>query len=254
VEVLEYSAIFVSLVIVGFGILIVTAFAGRQSIPDGLEINGIRIVKDRFVSLAVLPLADGGAALFDAGDDKTGKAILGELSRLGLGPEDVKAIFLTHGHRDHISGAPLFPNAQVMALSEEVDIAEGRASSGGPIPRFLPVKPTGVKIGRTLQDGEVVDLGTVKVRVFAVPGHTAGCAAYLVNGVLILGDAADAGSDGRVRCSPWIFSKDQAQDRASLRRLATRLAGDGCVEALVFAHSGVLKQGIEPLALAARGW
>jgi hypothetical protein len=36
--------------------------------------------------------------------------------------------------------------------------------------------------------------------------------------------------------------------------LATRLAGDGCVEALVFAHSGVLKQGIEPLALAARGW
>ena len=253
-EILEYLALFVALVIVGVGILIATTFMGRQSIPDGLEINGLRIVKDGFVSICVLPLAGGDVALFDAGNDKRGKAILGELSRLGLGRENVKTIFLTHGHRDHIAGAPLFPNAQVMALSEEVDVAEGRVSPGGPIMRIMPVRPTGVKINRALHDGEVVDLGTAKVRVFAVPGHTAGSAAYLVNGVLMLGDAADAGSDGRVKGSPWLFSKDQAQDRASLSRLAMRLASQGGVQALVFAHSGVLKQGIEPLTLAARGW
>ena len=114
--------------------------------------------------------------------------------------------------------------------------------------------PAGVKIHRALHDGEVVDLGTAKVRVFAVPGHTAGSAAYLVNGVLMLGDAADAGSDGRVKGSPWLSSKDQAQDRASVSRLAMRLASQGGVQALVFAHSVVSKQGIEPLTLAARGW
>ena len=253
-EVLAYLALFVALVIVGVGILIATTFMGRQSIPDGLEINGLRIVKDGFVSISVLPLAGGEVALFDAGIDKTGKAILDELSRRGLGRENVKTIFLTHGHRDHIAGAPLFSNAQVMALSEEVAIAEGRTSPGGPIMRVLPVRPTGVKINRALHDGEVVDLGTACVRVFAVPGHTAGSAAYLVNGVLLLGDAADAGSDGRVKGSPWIFSKDQAQNRASLGRLAKRLAGEGGVQALVFAHSGVLNQGIEPLTLATRRW
>ena len=257
-EVLAYVAVFVALVValvsVGVGILIATTFMGRQSIPDGLEINGLRIVKDGFVSISVLPLAGGEVALFDTGNDKTGKAILDELSRLGLGRENVRTIFLTHGHRDHIAGVPLFPNAQVMALSEEVDIAEGRTSPGGPIMRVLPVRPTGVKINRALHDGEVVDLGTARVRVFAVPGHTAGSAAYLVNGVLMLGDAADAGSDGHVKGSPWLASKDQAQNRASLSRLAMRLAGEGGVEALVFAHSGVLKQGIEPLTLAARGW
>jgi glyoxylase-like metal-dependent hydrolase (beta-lactamase superfamily II) len=252
--ILECLALAVALVIVGAGILIATVFMGRQSIPDGLEINGLRIVKDGFVGICVLPLAGGDVTLFDAGIDKTGKAILRELSRLGLGRENVKTIFLTHGHPDHVAGAPLFPNAQVMALSEEVDVAEGRVSSGGPILRMMPVRPTGVKIHRALHDGEVVDLGTAQVRVFAVPGHTAGSAAYLVNGVLMLGDAADAGSDGRVKGSPWLFSKDQARNRASLSRLATLLASQGGVQALVFAHSGALQQGIEPLTRAARGW
>jgi glyoxylase-like metal-dependent hydrolase (beta-lactamase superfamily II) len=253
-ESLEYLALVLALVIIGFVILIAATFMRRQRIPDGLEINGLRIVKDGFVSVCLLPLAGGEAALFDAGNDKTGKAILRELARLGLGPENVTTIFLTHGHRDHVAGAPLFPGARVMALSEEVDVVEGRASSGGPILRMLPVRPTGMTVNRALRDGEVVDLGTAKVRVFAVPGHTAGSAAYLVNRVLMLGDAADVGSDGRLKSPPWLFSKDRAQDRASLKRLAMRLANEGGVEALVCAHSGALKQGLEPLALAARGW
>jgi glyoxylase-like metal-dependent hydrolase (beta-lactamase superfamily II) len=252
--ILKYFALVVLLAIIGVGILVATIFMGRQPIPDGLEINGLHIVKDGIVSICVLPLAGGDIALFDAGNDKAGKAILGELSRLGLAPKNVRTIFLTHGHLDHIAAVPLFPDAQVMALFDEVGVAEGRVSPGGPFMLFMPVKPTGVKIHRALHGGEVVDLGTAKVQVFAVPGHTAGSAAYLVNGVLMLGDTADADSHGRVKGSLWLFSKDQAQDRESLSRLAMRLAGQGGVQALVFSHSGVLKQGIEPLTLAARGW
>jgi len=253
-EILELVALVAGLAVAVVVVLLVVAVAGRRSLPQRLEINGVHILKDGFVSVCLLPLADGGAALFDAGNDKSGKTVLAELSRLGLGRESVKTIFLTHGHRDHIAGARAFPNAQAMALAEEVDVAEGRASPGGPFMIVLPIKPSGLKVHRALADGDAVDLGGAVVQVFAVPGHTPGSAAYLVNGVLILGDAADAAKDGRIRGAPWLFTASRARNRASLRRLAERLSGEARVEALVFGHSGALQQGLEPLAAAAREW
>jgi glyoxylase-like metal-dependent hydrolase (beta-lactamase superfamily II) len=110
-----------------------------------------------------------------------------------------------------------------------------------------------VKVTRTLQDGETVMLDQLPVRVFGVPGHTAGSAAYLVNGGLFLGDAADATSDGTIKPAPWIFSDSQALDRASLVNLDRRLIQDGSdVKAIAFAHSGVLVNGLAPLTAFAQ--
>jgi glyoxylase-like metal-dependent hydrolase (beta-lactamase superfamily II) len=232
---------------------IASAFVGRQSITDGFEINGIRIVKDGIVSVAFVPIGTGEVALIDAGNDKSGKAILAELARRQLGSDAVKAILLTHGHPDHTAAILLFPSAQVMALGAEVALVEGRAGAHGPLTRLMPMSPTGVKVTRVLQDGETVMLDQVPVRVFAVPGHTAGSAAYLVNGVLFLGDAADATSDGTIKPAPWVFSDSQAQDRASLIHLDQRLIQDGSdVRAIAFAHSGVLVNELAPLTAFAQ--
>ena len=76
----------------------------------------------------------------------------------------------------------------------------------------------------TLKDGDTLMLGPHTVHVYAVPGHTQGSAAYLVDDVLFMGDAADTKSDGTVIGSPWIFSDSQPQDRASLVALDARLA------------------------------
>lgn len=233
---LKVVGLVVLLLFIFAGILIGTAFLGRRSITDGMEINGIRILKDGFVSVAVIPLGPGEVALIDAGNDKSGKAIVAELSRRQLGPESVTAILITHGHPDHIASIPVFPKAQVMALETEVPLVERRA-----------------RVTRPLHDGETVALGQTQVRVFAVPGHTAGSAAYLVNGVLFLGDAADVASDGKIKGSPWIFSSSQAQDRASLVRLDQRLIEENAnVKAIAFAHSGVLSEGLAPLTAFAQ--
>jgi hypothetical protein len=49
--------------------------------------------------------------------------------------------------------------------------------------------------------------------------------------------------------SSWAFSESQAQDRASLVRLQQLLAKENAdVKTIVFAHSGVLTQGLAPLA------
>ena len=102
---------------------------------------------------------------------------------------------------------------------------------------------------RGLRDGETVLLNEMPVQVFAVPGHTGGSAAYLVNRVLFMGDSADATTEGALRAAVWAFSDDPAQNRASLVRLHQRLTEEGeAVEAIAFAHSGVLVQGLAPLA------
>ncbi len=234
---------------VAVGALLASALVGRQAIVDGSEVNGIRIVADGITSLAVVPVGDGQVALIDAGNDKAGKAVLAELSRRHLGPDAVAAVFLTHGHGDHRGAVPLFPKAQVMALAAEAPVVEGRESGGGPLNRLLGTSPSGIEVTRRLQDGETVSVGDQTFRVYAVPGHTPGSAAYLVGRVLFLGDAADASNDGRIMRSAWVFSQSQAEDQASLIGLSRRLARENTdVTAIVFAHSGTLNQGLVPLA------
>jgi glyoxylase-like metal-dependent hydrolase (beta-lactamase superfamily II) len=252
-RILKIVGLVLLLLVVAVVGLVAVTFLGRQSITDGVEIGNIRIVKDGVVSVAVMPVGPREVALVDAGNDATGAAILAELAKLQLGPEAVTAIFLTHGHPDHTGAVHLFPKAQVMALEAEVGLVEGREGAHGPLTRLFPVRPTGLKVTRPLHDGETVMLDQITVRVFAVPGHTAGSAAYLVNGALFLGDAADTNTAGEISGSPWIFSDSQAQDRASLVRLAQRLAEEHAdVKALVFAHSGVRTEGLAPLTAFAQ--
>jgi glyoxylase-like metal-dependent hydrolase (beta-lactamase superfamily II) len=238
-RILKLIGLVVLLVVLGVGSLLAVTFMGRKAIVDGQEINRIRIIEDGITSFAIVPIDNRQVVLIDAGNDQNGEAVLAELTRRGLGPDAVSTILLTHGHPDHTAAVHLFPNAQVMALEPEVPLVEGRAGSNGPVTRLFPVSPTGITVGRVLQGGDVVTVGATPIRVYAVPGHTAGSAAYLVNDVLFLGDAADVESTGSLRGAPWIFSDSQAEDRASLARLEQQLVADGVtVKALVPAHSG----------------
>ena len=235
--------------------LFAPAFIGLQPIPDDFEMNGVSIVPDGFVAIGVVDAGGGQVVLIDGGLDASGEAILTEVSRRGLGPQAVAAILLSHGHGDHIAAAAadLFPNAEVMALEAEVGLAEGRVAPGSPLGRIMPVSPTGVEVTRALRDGETVQVGSATIQVYAVPGHTAGSAAYLVNGVLFLGDEANGTPDGEVTGPPWVFSDDTAQARESLVRLEQRLRSEGAnVQAIAFAHSGPLVQGLEPLSAFAQ--
>ena len=251
---LKIVGLFVAVLVVAVVALLVATFMGRQSIADGADANGFRIVKDGIVSVAVIPVSEGEMALVDAGNDKSAKAILAELSRRHLGPDAVTTILITHGHPDHTGGVAMFPKAQVIALETEKALVEGRAGAKGPLTRLFPVNPTGITVTKTVADGDTLMLGPHRVRVFAVPGHTQGSAAYLVDDVLFMGDAADAKSDGTVIGSPWVFSDSQPQDRASLVALDERLARENVpVKVIAFSHSGLLANGRAPLDAYATG-
>ncbi len=115
------------------------------------------------------------------------------------------------------------------------------------------MRPTGITVTRALRDGDDVSVGGTAVRVFAVPSHTAGSAAYLIRDVLVIGDSADTASDGSLTPAVWIFSDSQDVDRASLVSLSHRLADEAVtIQAIEFAHSGVLIDGLNPLTTFAR--
>jgi glyoxylase-like metal-dependent hydrolase (beta-lactamase superfamily II) len=252
-RILKAVGIVLLVVMLGVAAVLAATFMGRQPIQDGQEFSGMRVVEDGFTAIGVIPINDRQIALVDTGQDASGEVIKRELTRRNLQPDAVSAILVTHGHADHIGAVGQFPQARVMALEAEVPLIEGRAGAKGPVPRLFPVSPTGITVDQVLHDGEVVMLDSLPVRVYAVPGHTAGSAAYFVNGALFIGDSADIASDGRLQGSPWIFSDSQAENRASLVHLEQRLVGDGAnVRVIIPSHSGTAS-GLGALTDFARG-
>jgi glyoxylase-like metal-dependent hydrolase (beta-lactamase superfamily II) len=167
-------------------------------------------------------LADGSIALIDAGADDGATAIRATLTGMGKEPADVRAIFLTHRHDDHVAGARAFPGTAIYAMESAT-------------PRT-----------HLLQDSERVEIGGTVVEAFAIPGHTAGSAAFLVHGVLFLGDSAAGLSDGSLGPNT-MMSEDGPRTERALAALAERLKPRRAeIHYIAFGHQGAV-EGLDPL-------
>jgi glyoxylase-like metal-dependent hydrolase (beta-lactamase superfamily II) len=208
------------------GLLLLTslclACADVTPIEDGGVFGPVVTLKDWFTSCQLLKTRDG-AVLFDACFREG--ALEDGLAANGLTPADVTHVLLTHAHGDHVGGLGLLEHAELLALA-------------GAQPN-LDQHADGRRIDRTIIDGEVLTLGEHQVRVFSIPGHTPGSAAYLVDGTLVLGDNAVLTGDGTLAPAPERNSDDPARVVASLVALEERLAAEELeVRWLVPSHSG----------------
>ena len=172
----------------------------------------------------IFDLNGGGVGLVDAGSDLDAKAILAALARMRKTSTDVRAIFLTHQHADHVGGARAFPAAHVYVFAPDKNAVERR----------------GIRITRGLQDGERVEVSGTTVEAFGLPGHTPGSGAFLVHGVVFLGDSAAAAYDSSFQPNT-ITSAEPDEVVRSLRALADRLKSRRPeIRHLAFGHQGPL--------------
>jgi glyoxylase-like metal-dependent hydrolase (beta-lactamase superfamily II) len=126
--------IIVSIVVAVLGVAgVVTvgsAFAGLAESKPGRVAPGVELVKDGFVNVFLIDV-DQCVVLIDCGTDPTGKAIIETLVHRTQTENDVKAIFLTHGHGDHTAACNRFPNATIYAFEGDRGLIEETASARG---------------------------------------------------------------------------------------------------------------------------
>ncbi len=135
------------------------------------------------VGVFVRTLADGRVALIEAASGATVPTVLRGLGALGLGPEDVAGIFVTHVHLDHAAGAgglcawadaPVFVHPDgARHLHDPSRLWNSAARLYGDAMDRLwgPMRPVPEELLRPLPDGRTLTLGGTPFRVLHTPGH-----------------------------------------------------------------------------------
>ncbi|HEV2156568.1 N-acyl homoserine lactonase family protein [Bradyrhizobium sp.] len=111
------------------------------------------------------------------------KTLAGQLEQLGLKPDDVKAMAVSHTHPDHSGNVELFPQATLYVQKAEYDWPGANNE-----PRFKPSHPV------ELLSGDKDVFGDGSVTILSTPGHTPGHQSLLVKlpktgAVVLSGDA-----------------------------------------------------------------
>ena len=248
-QILKIIGICATTLVVAVIVLGLVFFAGLQKAGGGPSLGaGLEPVQDGMSTVYLLDAGNGQLVLVDAGNDVKGTAIQAALANRHATADNVAAILITHAHPDHDATIPMFPKAAIYALKREVPLADGSESFQGPVLRLFGAHNTHpFQVSHPLEDGEKFTIGNLEVTAFAVPGHTPGSAAYLLSGVLFMGDSAQITSKQQLIGPNGLFSNDTSEGAASLKHLDQELQPRAAeIKFLSTAHTGNVA-GLEPL-------
>ena len=176
--------------------VLASAAAAQQPLPPGvpetfrsffepaepLKIVGpIHFVGTRDLGV-YLVATKAGHVLIDGAMPTSASLIEAAIRKLGFKPEEIRVLLITQGHIDHVGTLAHFKKlsgAQVALMSPDDELVK----SGGKTDflfgaderfRFEPVTAD-----RVLKDGDVVELGGVKLTARHTPGHTRGTTSWV---------------------------------------------------------------------------
>jgi len=102
---------------------------------------------------------------------------------------ELKYIMLTHGHFDHITAVEgvlaKFPNAKVVA-HESCDVMFANVANN--LTDRYCRKPFTLTADVKVDDGDILNVGNVQVKVIHTPGHSCDSVCYLIDDKLFSGD------------------------------------------------------------------
>lgn len=136
--------------------------------------------------------SDGNLALVDAGVGVESELIVDNIVAHGFDPKDIKYLFLTHAHTDHVGGAQYFRDlcgckvvlsegeADLMETANEVGLGLDVAKRSGFYPMDFTVQPCPVDI--RVNDDDEFQVGTLTLKTIITPGHSRAGVCYVMQG------------------------------------------------------------------------
>lgn len=153
------------------------------------------------------------------------------LKRLNIKAESVSHIFLTHSDFDHTGGISVFKQAKVFLSKEEEPMITFKR------PRLLFIFNRRIrKEYSLLKDGDVINVGKIRVKAITTPGHTLGSMSYLVNDhALFTGDTLTV-KGNTIKPFFWLQNMNTKKQKDSIKKLSAITS----VDLIATGHSGVL--------------
>jgi glyoxylase-like metal-dependent hydrolase (beta-lactamase superfamily II) len=128
----------------------------------------------------------------------------------------IEWVLETHAHADHLSSAGYIRDR----TGARIAIGRGICSVQKTFTQVFNLKDVatdGSQFDRLLDEGDILPLGSLAVRVMGTPGHTADSITYLVEDAAFIGDTLFAPRIGTARCD---FPGGNASDLfASIQRI-----------------------------------
>ncbi len=145
-----------------------------------------RFINSVFSSNSFIIEEEGDAILIDVGDWKPLSSFLNSRSL------NLKAVFLTHTHYDHIYGIrELMKEYPSVPIYTSPFGKEALAKSNWNFSRYHD-DPIEIKSSQIipLSDNQEIDISNlVKVKIIATPGHDKSCLSYIIGDSLFSGDS-----------------------------------------------------------------
>ncbi len=161
----------------------------------------------------------------EAGATAPKVALAEQLAKVGVKPEQVKFIGISHYHPDHTGGAAAFPSATLIIGKADWELLQNppKGVNTAPLKHWLS---GGGKVEPIALDHDV--FGNGAVMILSTPGHTAGHHSAMVKlaktgPVILSGDAAHFRENYEVNGVPT-FNVDRSQTLASLDRIKKLVA------------------------------
>lgn len=128
---------------------------------------------------ALLVKTDAGAILIDGGVTQAADMLLANMQSLGIEPGDLELILASHAHGDHAGPLAAVQRATGARVVNSAESAWLMAHGGADDIHFgdgILYPP--LQTDRIVRDGEVVELGGVRLTAHFIPGHTPGSIAW----------------------------------------------------------------------------
>jgi hydroxyacylglutathione hydrolase len=188
-------------------------------------------IRSRIANIYIVE-SDAGILLVDTGFSNATRDVLQAIDQLGHAPHDVRLIFLTHVHMDHVgSAAELRRQTGAPIAMHRADVAKARAGQhtlpkgrgiGGKILEHtfngLGIKFSyeGFEPDLWLDEGQTLNDFGFNARVVHTPGHTLGSLSLAMDDdVMMIGDAMI----NQLRVGMPLYGEDIELAYDSLRKL-----------------------------------